>query len=261
MEPIFESSSIPDSPPAFSTAKSVDASTILIVEDDADVRDMLTTLMDLAGFACVPCDSAEAGLKALRDRPVDMILTDYSLPQHTGVWLLERAEAEGLIQGTPVMIVTAHPDPTGASTYEIVQKPFDLDELVGRVRQRMGEKGARRRKPAAAPPAKAPGGRQHQREPEGPDPIELILYVSTQARASAAGIRNLEKVLSRFNSSRAKLTVCELSAHSSEGADQAVAHTPTLVRHSPGPRTYILGHATHPDLVLQLLTDCEPDDQ
>jgi CheY-like chemotaxis protein len=259
-----DSSSISsDAPWGFRNADREDVSSVLIVEDDADIREMLATLLDLAGFACVVCDSAEAGLAALRDRPVDLILTDYGLPEHTGVWLLERAEKEGLIQGTPVMIVTAHPDPHGAGTYEIVQKPFDLDDLVNRVRQRMEENGPRRGAPRSTRSQQNGGTPQGggQRDSECPEPVELILYVSSQSVGSAAAIRNIEKVLSRFNASRVKLTVCDLSVHPAKGAEHSVAFTPTPVRQSPAPRTCILGHITNPELVLELLSECELDGQ
>src|SRR5262245_21653494 len=103
---------------------------ILLVEDDRDIREMLSMLLDMAGFTVQACDSAEGGLNALREGDFDLILTDYALPRRSGLWLLEHAEAEGLIRGTPVMIVTAHPHVAGASgAYEIIHKPFDLDEL------------------------------------------------------------------------------------------------------------------------------------
>lgn len=230
---------------------------ILIVEDDPDIRELLSTLLHLAGFGCVVCDSAEAGLTALREQPVDLILTDYALPVHTGLWLLERAESEGLIGGTPAMIVTAYPDPAGESTYEIVQKPFDLDDLVSRVKRRMSDKGSDRRPGGKARPAKNRGGGTNHRGPDCPEPVELILYVSAQSLGSAAAIRNIEKVLARFASGRVKLTVCDLSEDPSQGLEHRVAFTPTLVRQAPAPRTYILGHITSPELLLELLSDCE----
>src|SRR5687768_17562405 len=150
--------------------------TILLVEDDRDIRELISTLLDLAGFAVVACDTAECGLNALREQEFDLILTDYALPRQSGVWLIEHAEAEGLIQGTPVLIVTAHPHVEGAGNYEIIQKPFDLDELVERVRQRMEGDGPRRRRAASIPPRMVSSRDLGGGEPACPEPVELILY-------------------------------------------------------------------------------------
>ena len=111
--------------------------TVLLVEDDRDIREMISTLLGLSGFAVVACDSAECGLNALREQEFDLILTDYALPRRSGMWLLREAEAEGLIQETPVLIVTAHPHIEAQTGYEVIHKPFDLDELIERVRRRM----------------------------------------------------------------------------------------------------------------------------
>jgi DNA-binding response OmpR family regulator len=258
MEHTFAHSDVdPAESRGFPTTDRPEPPRILIVEDDPDIRELLSTLLHLAGFGCVVCDSAEAGLTALREQPVDLILTDYALPTHTGLWLLERAESEGLIEGTPVMIVTAYPDPARGSTYEVVQKPFDLDDLVSRVKRRMGDKGADRRAGGKARTGKKGGGRTDQRDPDCPEPVELILYVSSQSLASAAAIKNIQKVLSRFASGRVKLTVCDLSENPSQGLEHRVAFTPTLVRKAPAPKTYILGHITSPELLLELLSDCE----
>jgi len=56
-----------------------------------------------------------------------------------------------------------------------------------------------------------------------------------------------------------KLTVHDLSKDPSRGIADSVAFTPTLVRKTPGPRTFILGHITNPQLVLELLADCETE--
>jgi hypothetical protein len=41
------------------------------------------------------------------------------------------------------------------------------------------------------------------------------------------------------------------------GAADSIAFTPTLVKRSPGPRTYILGHITNPDVLIELLEGCD----
>src|SRR5690349_1036151 len=147
MEPTFGPPSGNPTPWDFSSSTdSLAQSAILVVEDDRDIRDMIATLLELAGFKVVACETAECGLNALREAEFDLILTDYALPRQSGLWLLENAEAEGLIKGTPVMIVTAHPHVERASGYEVIHKPFDLDELVERVRYRVEGEGPRRRR-------------------------------------------------------------------------------------------------------------------
>lgn len=239
--------------------------TVLLVEDDRDIREMMTTLLDMSGFAVVSCDNAECGLNALREQEFDLVLTDYALPRQSGLWLLQEAESEGLIQGTPVLIVTAHPHVESAAGYEVIHKPFDLDELVERVRQRMeGADGPRRRR-AAFPPSGRPGsmingfGGNGDGAEECPDPVELILYISSRSPRSLAAVKTIKKVLERYNSARVKLTVCNLSDNPTAGIEDAVAFTPTLVRRGPGPRTFILGHITSPELLLELLADCESE--
>jgi len=233
------------------------APAILLVEDDRDIREMLTTLLDMAGFKVQPCESAELGLDALREAEFDLILTDYALPRHSGLWLLENAEAEGLIKGTPVVIVTAHPHVEGAGAYEVIQKPFDLDELIERVRYRVEGEGPRRQRSATI----RGDGRADGNGGTGcPDPVELILYVSSRSARSHAAVRNIKNVLKRFKSSRVRLTVCDLATDPAGGVEDGVAFTPTLVRKTPGPRTFILGHVNNPDLLLELLADCEADE-
>jgi len=250
-----------DGPPAWDFPDDADAlalPTILLVEDDTDIREMMATLLEMAGFAVVSCETAECGLNALREQEFDLVLTDYALPRQTGMWLLENAEAEGLIDGTPVLIVTAHPHVDGAAAYEVVQKPFDLDDLVDRVRRRTeGDRGPRRRRPSTAVPGQGESG-DGNGSTECPEPVELILYVSSQSPRSFAAVRNIKKVLERFQSSQVKLTICDLSENPEGGIEDAVAFTPTLVRRTPGPRTFILGHITSPELLLELLADCDP---
>ena len=152
-------------------------------------------------------------------------------------------------------MVTAHPSPKDTEGFEIIQKPFDLDELVGHVRRRLTGERRPQRKPRAAMPA--PGKPGDDGTADCPDPIELILYVSPQSARSASAIANIKAVLSKFHSSRVSLTICDLSADPMGGKADSVAFTPTLVKRSPGPRTFIIGHLTNPDLLLELLEGCE----
>ena len=230
--------------------------TILVIEDDRDIQDLLETLLDLAGFTCRTCDSAEEGLEALREQQFDLVLTDYALPHRSGGWLLRQATEEGLLESTPALVVTAHPEPHDAAGFEVICKPFDLDDLVERVRRRLNLADGLRRRPIAHRKNKGAGGAG---EDDGcPDPIELILYVSMHSPRSVAALENLRDILKPY-ADRVKLTVCNLSEDPALGVQDSVAFTPTLVKRSPGPRTFILGHITNPRMVLDLLEECEEE--
>src|SRR4030095_581710 len=147
MEPTFGPHSGNPTPWDFSTSGDrLAPPAILLVEDDRDIREMVATLLDMAGFRVEACESAECGLNALREGMYDLILTDYALPRKSGLWLLEHARTEGLIDDTPVMIVRGAPPGHGASGYEVIQKPFDLDDLIERVRYRVEGDGPRRQR-------------------------------------------------------------------------------------------------------------------
>ena len=183
---------------------------ILLVEDDNDIRELMETLLRLAGFEPTVCSSAEVALEQLREQPFDMVLTDYALPSRTGGWLLQQARAEGLLDATPALVVTAHPDPPGVEGFEIIRKPFDLDDLVERIKMRLG--GERRgRKTAPRSPAEplCKGDRGHGHDGDGrcPDPVELILYVGADSATSATAIEKIKQVVERFQLSRVKLTI------------------------------------------------------
>jgi len=229
---------------------------VLLVEDDDDIRELLMTLLELDGFTPTACSSAEAALEELREQPFDLVLTDYMLPNRTGGWLLHQASAEGLIDATSVLVVTAHPRPPDVGAYEIVPKPFDPDHLVSRVRQRLEGPSRPPKRPPTAPLPDSSAGDGHGEDGGCREPVELILYASLHSPHSAEAIQNIQRVVARFSSARVNLTIHDLSADPRKGRADSVVVTPTLVRRSPGPRTFILGHSTNPDSIAALLADC-----
>lgn len=235
--------------------------TILLVEDEDDIRDLLVTLMDLAGFAVQPCRTAEEALEHLREQQFDLVLTDYMLPHRSGAWLLKQAAAEGLLDATPALVVTAHPNPRDAEGYEVIYKPFDLDELIDRVRKRLETAGGsgrgasgRQAKRAKSKGGTGSNGRGGDHQGDCPDPIELILYVSAESPRSTTAIEQIKAVLNRHKSLRVKLTICDLDNQPKQN-DEGIVLTPALAKRS-GPRTFILGHITNPDLLLEMLEGC-----
>lgn len=239
------------------TEPEFDRGSILVVEDDNDTRELLVTLLDMAGYTVTACATAEQGLNALREGTFDFVLTDYALPYRTGGWLLHQAKAEGLLDATPALVVTAHPNPPDVNGFDIFRKPFDLDDLVAHVRRRLDGGDAKRAsggRPVRAARSTNHGGGDHN---DCPEPIELILYVSADSPRSANAINNIKRVLSRYRSDKVRLTICDLAKDPMRGDADSIAFTPTLVKRSPGPRTYILGHITNPDVLIEVLDACD----
>jgi two-component system response regulator QseB len=117
---------------------SLDAARILLVEDDAELRSMLQRLLTAEGYHVTAVADGQAGLhRALVDHYHAMII-DRGLPAIDGLELTARLRGQGIT--TPVLILTAYGSvadrvaglDAGAEDYLV--KPFDIDELLARVR-------------------------------------------------------------------------------------------------------------------------------
>lgn len=227
-----------------------EGTTVLLVEDDPDIRELTRTLLQLAGFAPTVCSTAEAALEQLREQQFDALLTDYMLPNRTGGWLLHQATEEGLIDGTTAMVLTAHPNPPDVNGFEVVTKPCDPDDLVSRLRRRVS---------GNARPGRTGRGNRAPRPGDGDgrsrgEPIELFLYVNGDSAKMAEATRSVKEAVARFAPGLFSLTIRDLSRNPGHGAADGIACTPALVKRSPGPRTFILGHIPSADVVAELLS-------
>jgi two-component system phosphate regulon response regulator OmpR len=124
---------------------------IAVVDDDLDVRDMIAEYLDASGFKVSQAGGAMALRHLLlRSEPIDLVLLDIRMPGEDGLtlarWLREHAEVG-------VIMVTASGDTidrvagleVGADDY--IAKPFDLRELLARVRSVLRRTGALPAKP------------------------------------------------------------------------------------------------------------------
>ena len=109
--------------------------TILLVDDEPSVRAMTGRILREGGYHVVEAAEAEAAIRlAARIEPA-LVLTDLVMPGMTGAELAERLRAED--PALKVAFVSAHSDtifPEGAPA-TLVEKPFEPDELLFRVRQ------------------------------------------------------------------------------------------------------------------------------
>src|SRR5690242_6418778 len=100
---------------------------ILLVEDNEDIREGLAAMLEGEGYAVVPVASAEDGLRVLSTDKVNLVITDYMLPNHTGAWLIDQARERELLNGADAMVITAHPRAVVADGIQVIKKPLDID--------------------------------------------------------------------------------------------------------------------------------------
>jgi CheY-like chemotaxis protein len=111
---------------------------LLIVDDDADVREFAATALREAGYVVREAPDAEAGLKLLRQEPdIAVLVTDYAMPIMTGADLFRRGLA--IRPDLAAVLITGFAnlpsDDQALNAMHILRKPFDLPDLLRVVNQ------------------------------------------------------------------------------------------------------------------------------
>lgn len=124
---------------ASASAQSKPVSTILIIEDYSDTRELLSTLLRNNGYNVVEAeDGIEGILKAGWLYP-DLILMDLSLPEMDGVEAAARIHAQAKLSRIPIFVVSAYLTEAvergvrAAGCVEIFTKPFDPQALLEKI--------------------------------------------------------------------------------------------------------------------------------
>ena len=111
---------------------------LLLVEDDANLRAMLTELLTDSGYAMQAAADGQRGLHLGLTQTFDVLLLDRRLPVVEGLDLLAGLRARGVT--TPVLMLSAIAQPADrvagldAGAEDYLGKPFDVDELLARLR-------------------------------------------------------------------------------------------------------------------------------
>lgn len=112
---------------------------ILVVDDDADIRDMLQFKLAKAGFEVHTEEDGETGLAAARQLQPDLILLDWMMPRLTGPEVVRGLRQEEADTRVPVILLTAKAQETdvqrgfAAGADDYISKPFSPRELMSRV--------------------------------------------------------------------------------------------------------------------------------
>lgn len=109
---------------------------VLIVDDSATMRDMVSYTLDTAGFKVVSAVDGVDALEKADGLPMDLIITDINMPRMDGIDLIEKLRELAEFKGVPILCLTTE---TGDDTKNAaknagatgwIQKPFDPDKLV-----------------------------------------------------------------------------------------------------------------------------------
>ena len=121
--------------------------TILIVDDEAAIREMIRMSLEIAGYDCKEAGDIQQAHRQIVDDKPDLVLLDWMLPGGSGIELLRRLRKDEMTADLPVIMLTAKTDEdnkiqgldVGADDY--ITKPFAPREMLSRIKAVMRRAG------------------------------------------------------------------------------------------------------------------------
>lgn len=114
--------------------------TVLIVDDESPIREMITVALQMAGYQCLEAENAQVAHALIVDQQPDIILLDWMMPDVSGLELARRLKRETISAEIPIIMLTARGEEdnkiqgleAGADDY--ITKPFSPRELIARLK-------------------------------------------------------------------------------------------------------------------------------
>ena len=137
--------------------------TALVVDDDPDLRTLLTAVLQRAGYQVQTAADGESGLRAVLEFRPQVALLDWLLPQRSGVEVCRAVREQPSLEGTAVVLVTARDTETdlewgyACGVDDYVVKPFVAADLLARVARAIERRSADAGGPDRADAAVGPG--------------------------------------------------------------------------------------------------------
>ena len=111
--------------------------TILIVEDDISIREVLQESLESEGFLIVQAENGKVGLEKLNEIPrPSVILLDMMMPIMDGREFLDRVRKDQTLKTIPIIVISANASPAqarGANAF--IPKPIDFDYLLTTIKR------------------------------------------------------------------------------------------------------------------------------
>lgn len=116
------------------------SATILVVDDEKNIRRMLRMILEGAGFEVLDAGTAEDGLRIIEDESPDLVILDIRLPGMNGIELLEHLRGQPASARLPVLMISGHAtvaeavNAVQAGATDFFEKPLDRDRVLISVR-------------------------------------------------------------------------------------------------------------------------------
>lgn len=109
---------------------------ILLVEDDESIQDIIMLALEFEGYIVVCANNGKEALDLLPGLNPGLILLDLMMPVMNGWEFMEEFKKRGLSQDIPVVVISAYSErAVTIECTEFVQKPLELDTLLGAVKR------------------------------------------------------------------------------------------------------------------------------
>ena len=116
------------------------AKRVLIVDDEAPIREMIAVALEMAGYDCMEAENAQQAHAAILDQKPDMVLLDWMMPGVSGIDFARRLRRDEVTADIPIIMLTAKAEEDnkiqgldlGVDDY--ITKPFSPRELVARLK-------------------------------------------------------------------------------------------------------------------------------
>lgn len=115
--------------------------TLLVVDDERNLRESLSEALKEAGYNVLTAANGKEAYAIIQSHTLDLLLCDWRMPEMDGGALLKLLSDDGRLVDLPVLVMTAHGTSNNAieaiqfGAYDFVTKPFDLDDVLVTIRR------------------------------------------------------------------------------------------------------------------------------
>ena len=116
---------------------------ILVVDDDSGIGEMIKTLLEFYGFEVVVTEKPLKTQDLIKEHEIDLVLLDMLISGVNGIDVCAALRENNEIGDTPVLMMSAlhnaGPKCKAAGANDFIAKPFEMDELIGKINQILEE--------------------------------------------------------------------------------------------------------------------------